>query len=133
MTMRAKIHELIKNLEPKLNKGDYVFTSTNDLSKIDLIEVICTFKEVEGVTIVLEKSKADLLGLSYQLVFSWITLNVQSSLSDVGLTAMISKELTHHNISCNVIAGFYHDHLFIQKEEGLKALDILVNLSSRSN
>ena len=87
------------------------------------------FKEKEGITLVLEQKYADLYKLSYDHVASWIVLNVHSSLEAVGLTALFSSELAKHRISCNVISAFYHDHIFVNKKDGKKALQILKQLS----
>ena len=90
-------------------------------------------KEDEGTTIIIEKSKADQLSLKYDFVASWITLIVHSSLSAVGLTAAFSTELAKNNISCNVIAGYYHDHIFVDKRDGVKAMKILESMTSNNN
>ena len=61
---------------------------------------------------------------------AWITLEVHSSLEAVGLTAAFSKQLADNMISCNVIAGYYYDHIFIpihKAEEALNLLDDLKN------
>jgi hypothetical protein len=78
---------------------------------------------------VIEKSKADELGFTYNYVAAWITLNVHSALESVGLTAAFSTALTQHNISCNVIAGFYHDHIFVDAKDATKAIEVITNLS----
>ena len=80
----------------------------------------------------LEQSKADELGLSYEYISSWISLKIHSSLDAVGLTAAFSTELTKYNISCNVVAGYYHDHIFVPEADAGAALVILKKLASTS-
>jgi hypothetical protein len=133
--MRAEtdLDKLIKGMTPKLNDGAYVFVTLKDVSQIDRNDTICEFKEEEGITVVIEKNKADLLKLDYEFVLSWITLMIHSSLEAVGLTAAISTALTNHNISCNVIAGYYHDHLFVSKQDSEKAVQVLIDLSKSTS
>ena len=123
------LNKLIKGLSPKLNDGEYVFTSIKNIELLNTSEVICTFKEKEGLTLVLERSRADQLGLRYNFIASWITLEVHSSLNAVGLTSLFTTELADNAISCNVIAGYYHDHIFVSTKDSLKTLEILNHLS----
>ena len=125
----SDLNKLIKGLSPKLNDGEYVFTSIKNIELLNTSEVICTFKEKEGFTLILERSRADQLGLRYNFIASWITLEVHSSLNAVGLTSLFTTELANHGISCNVIAGYYHDHIFVSTKDSLKALEILNYLS----
>jgi uncharacterized protein len=69
------------------------------------------------------------LQLSYSFVAAWITLTVHSSLEAVGLTATFSKALAENNISCNVVAAYYHDHIFVDAKDAAKAMKILHILS----
>ena len=132
--MKKKIGEtdlekLIANMEPVLNEGDYVFVTVSNTKKIPREITICEIKETEGITIVLSKSDADTIGLNYEYIAAWITLNVHSSLTAVGLTAAFSTELGNNGISCNIIAGYYHDHIFVDTKDKEKALKVLLAMS----
>lgn len=123
------LDKLIANLEPVLNEGEYVFVTVCDTEEIPRESTICEIKEKEGVTVIISKLEADALGLSYDYIASWITLNVHSSLEAVGLTAAFSTALGNNGISCNVIAGYYHDHIFIDIKDQKKALSVLQNMA----
>jgi hypothetical protein len=56
---------------------------------------------------------------------------IHSSLEAVGLTAAFSTVLSEAGISCNVIAAFYHDHIFVAAGDAEKAMAILVALSQK--
>ncbi len=129
MAGETDLAQLIKRMTPSLNKGDYVFATVKDISKINRNATICEFKEEEGVTLVIEKRKADELQLDYEYIAAWITLKIHSSLDAAGLTALFSTALAKNNISCNVIAGYYHDHIFVVKEDAQKAIQVLTDLS----
>ena len=126
------IKKLLKGMTPILNEGVYVFSTVKDISQIDRELPICEFKEKESTTIVIEKLEADKLGLSYEYIASWITLTIHSSLDAVGLTAIFSTALAESQISCNVIAGFYHDHIFVDTKDAEKAMDVLMALSKNA-
>jgi len=126
------LNKLLKTMKPKHNIGDYVFCVVNDLSSINIEEPILIFKEQEGNTIIIKKELADNLKLDYSFVAAWITLTVHSSLAAVGLTAAFSSALSKAGISCNVVAAFYHDHIFVDKKDAEKTIEILQRLSAES-
>jgi len=116
---------LLATMEPRLQEGDFVFCSVPLIDGVDLKEVVLFFREQEGVTLILRKEIADRLGFAYGFVAAWITLTVHSSLEAVELTAAFSKALAAAEISCNVVAGYYHDHIFVGKKEAGRAMDVL--------
>ena len=129
MSGNKNLTTLLKGLQPVLNTGVYVFATVSDFEKIGRKDTLFEFKEAEGITVVLEKNKAQALKLAYQFESAWITLKIHSSLEAVGLTAAFSSVLTTHQISCNVVAGYYHDHIFVDTKDAQKALEILTNLA----
>ncbi len=129
MAGEADLSNLIKHMTPKLNPGEYVFTSVKPGELVDASQAVCFFKEEEGRTLIFERREADRLNLAYDFVAAWITLQVHSSLEAVGLTAAFSSELARHRISCNVVAGYYHDHIFVKKSDQEKAITMLKRLS----
>jgi hypothetical protein len=72
-----------------------------------------TVVEKNTTTLVMSIEAARRAGLAVDLEMAWLTLAVQSSLEAVGLTAAFSKALGERGISCNVLAGFYHDHILV--------------------
>ena len=78
---------------------------------------------------IVPKPKADERNISYESVFRGITLTIHSSLDAIGLTAAFSNKLTEQRISANVIAGYYHDHIFVQSELAEKAIAALNELA----
>lgn len=129
MSEEKDLSNLLKSMNPKLNMGEYVFCSINDLSIVDIHKVISMIKEEEGITIIIERELADRLTLNYSYIASWITLTVHSSLEAVGLTAAFSKALSDNGISCNVVAGYFHDHIFVALEDTEVSMDILNRLA----
>ena len=120
---------LLKTMKPKINVGEYVFCTIIDSTYVNYHDTLLFFKEEEGNTVILLKEVADKLKLNYSFIASWITLTVHSSLNAVGLTAAFSKALSDEGISCNVVASFYHDHIFVDRKDTEKALDILNTFS----
>lgn len=130
MSGEKDLQQLLKTMKPEHNPGDYVFCKVENLEGISLIDIEMFFKEKEAITLILKKEIADTLQLDYSVIMSWITLTVHSSLEAVGLTAAFSKALSEQEISCNVVAAFYHDHIFVSKKDTEKAMEILSLFSS---
>ncbi len=129
MTGETNLDRLLKTMKPKLNIGEYVFCAVKDITSVGIKDTVLIFKEDEAITIIVKKEIADRLNLNYSFISSWITLTVHSSLEAVGLTASFSKALSESGISCNVVAAFYHDHIFVDKRDAEKAMTVLNRFS----
>lgn len=129
MTGEKNLEKLLKSIQPKHNEGEYVFCVVKNIANFDLNKIIMFFREEEEVTLILRKEDADEFNLEYSYIASWITLTVHSSLEAVGLTAAFSKSLSENNISCNVVAAYYHDHIFVNVKDTEAAMKALLKLS----
>ncbi|KXI27437.1 ACT domain-containing protein [Paraglaciecola hydrolytica] len=123
---------LLTSMSPSLAQDEYVFTTVTDV-KTALqtgISPKAMFVESEGTTLVLTVADTQLANLSFSGTYRCITLNVHSSLEAIGLTAAVSAALTKANISANVIAAYYHDHIFVPTDKAQAAMHALKSLTN---
>ena len=134
MTGIIELDELLKSMSPAMQDGDYVFcTVKGDYSHYAHLQPLASFSEEEGLTLILSAEVARRAQLSYEGTFKQITLTVHSSLEAVGLTAAVAAKLTAHGISANVVAAYYHDHIFVPTQRADDALSALNEFSMASN
>jgi uncharacterized protein len=124
------LQKLLQNLSPVLQDDIYVFCKV-DMLPMD-ITPLAVFREREGITLILPQLQAQARGYKYEGVFSWITLEVHSSLFSVGLTSAVSQALAKAGISANVIAAYHHDHIFVPYTRGKEAIALLNELSGNN-
>ena len=125
-----EINELLKTMSPALQSGEFVFsTVSGELSEYAHLNPLASFIETEGLTLILKIEEADKAQIAYEGKYSQITLTVHSSLEAVGLTAAVANKLTEKGISANVVAAYYHDHIFVQTEKAEEALLALQEFS----
>jgi hypothetical protein len=131
MSGEKDLHQLLRNMSPLLVAGEFIFCSFENSRYGDHAQLlpVASFAENEGLTLVIPRAKADQYALHYAAIFSCITLQVHSDLAAVGLTAAFATKLAKHGISANVIAGYYHDHIFVQQEYTQEALAALNELA----
>ena len=114
-----------RDIRPDLQAEQYVFAAGEPPPGVSPFALI---REDEGPTLILTRADADRTGLAYDYVAARITLRVNSALDGVGLTALFSRTLADAGISCNVIAGLAHDHLFVAWHQRAEALALLKRL-----
>jgi uncharacterized protein len=123
------LHALLAAIEPELRPGTFVFVVVNDEALLDALAPEATIREAEGLTAVVRREHADALGFRYDHLAAWITLSVHSALDAIGLTDAVSTALARAGLSCNVLAGYHHDHLLVPIDRAQDALEALSDLS----
>ncbi|WP_236700742.1 ACT domain-containing protein [Allosalinactinospora lopnorensis] len=130
-TAEHDLSRLLTGMEPELRPGAYVFARCAHRDPLPKgVRPVVTVAEDEALTVVCAKGEADAAGLAYDYVAGWITLRIHSALEAVGLTAAVSSTLAEAGVSCNVVAGYYHDHLFVSYEDGPRAVELLRELDA---
>ena len=123
---KKNLNKLLASISPRLLSGEFVFcTVQGKYGDYADLSPLATFIESEGLTLVITEENAIKANLSYESIFKCITLTVHSSLDAVGLTAAVSGKLAEKGISANVIAAYYHDHIFVQTEMAELAIKAL--------
>lgn len=123
---------LLESMEPVLKPGEFVFITSATMTWDDAaaLHPVSVFMEDEGMSLAIDRQTADEHHLAYDSVFRLISLHVHSSLDAVGLTAAFSKALATAGISANVVAAYYHDHIFVPTDKADEAIHILENLEA---
>lgn len=123
---------LQRHMAPELQPDTYVYCTFPDHQLPDGLDPLCTFREAEGLTAIVERSQAVRADIPHVFESRLITLTVHSSLNAVGFLALISNCLAKAGISCNAVAAYHHDHLFIPHERAEEALALLTELSQQA-
>lgn len=126
------LRQLLAHMRPVLNPGTYVFVASSPELQITTDQIIASIREEEGLSLVIPEALARSLGLPVAYAAAWITLQVQSDLAAIGFTAAFAKALGEAGISCNVIAGLRHDHLFVPAAQAELAMEVLRQLQVSS-
>ncbi|HEY0258212.1 MAG TPA: ACT domain-containing protein [Lacisediminihabitans sp.] len=130
MSGSTDLDAMLRDLEPILLEGEFVFVSVDASSaSVASPPSLATISEPEGMTLVMRREDADAASLHYDFVAGWISLTVHSALEAVGLTAAVSSALAAADISCNILAGYHHDHLLVPHDRIDQALEVLRRLS----
>jgi hypothetical protein len=130
MAGERDLGRLLAGMTPERVPGEYVFVVSPEPGVPAGLHPVATVGEDEGLTLVLTREEADSAGLRHDYLAARITLRVHSDLAAVGLTAAVSTRLAEAGISCNVIAGYHHDHLFVPAERAGEAMVTLRALGS---
>jgi hypothetical protein len=128
MEMRGEtnLKNLIAEMHPTLAESPYVFCTIDpETAPGGIINPLGTFREAEGISIIITQPQAVDADLPFDSTWACITLAVHSSLKAVGFLATVVDQLARAGISVNPVSGYYHDHLFVPWESRRNAIDLL--------
>ena len=131
MSGETDLRALLAGMAPTLDPERYVFLNLPSARYGDYpgLRPVAACSEREGLTLVAPLAEAEAAGLAYDGLFRRITLNVYSSLQAVGLTAAFATALAERGVGANVVAGFFHDHVFVAEHAADLAMDALQSLA----
>jgi uncharacterized protein len=128
MSGQTDILEVLKSLQVSCDDMEYGFGLIEN-KEINLDDqILGLFKEKEGLTVIAPRKYLETKEIKYDGMYAKLTIEAHTSLELVGLTAVLCKKLADNNISANVVAGYYHDHIFVQYDLRQKAIDVLSSL-----
>ncbi|MEO8241613.1 MAG: ACT domain-containing protein [bacterium] len=128
MTAISDLAVLLADMEPVLHDGEYGYACVAAVPAG--MRPFAVVAEAEGLTLV--APVAALAGIPHQGGWARISLTVVSDLAAVGLTAAVAAALSEAGISANVIAGYHHDHFFVQAARADDAMAALLALTGQS-
>ncbi|MBI2405634.1 ACT domain-containing protein [Candidatus Microgenomates bacterium] len=131
MTGQTDLSGVLKSLQVSCDNIEYGFASVKDKQINFDDQVLGTFKENEGLTIIAPREYFETNDIQYEGPYAKLTIEVHTSLELVGLTAILARKLAENQISANVVAGYFHDHIFVQYAVRQKAIEAINNLKEK--
>ncbi|TDR32750.1 ACT domain-containing protein [Hydromonas duriensis] len=129
----SNLPTLLRSMSPTLHDDVYAYCAAPHDFDLRTINFVGVFREVEGLTLIVSEAEAMRLELPIVFRCAWISLTVHSDLQAVGLTAAFAAALGKAGISCNVVAGVYHDHIFVPYALADAAMEALYHLQKDSS
>ncbi len=134
MSGETDLRTLLAGLSPRLDPEPYVFATLPPGAAIpEGIVPLATFAEAEGLSLVVAAAQWPVAIGQASAPYARLTMMVHSSLEAVGMTAAMATALTEAGISANVVAAYYHDHIFVpwdRRYDAMRAIEALAKTSA---
>lgn len=129
MSGLTDLQQLLATMTPVLSSEPYGIIALKAGETIPPgLSAFATIAEAEGLTLIAPSEALVAKGLEAGPPWARISLTVHSDLAAVGLTAAFATALGGEGISANVVAGYFHDHIFVQwtrRDDAVAALRAL--------
>jgi len=130
MSGQTNLSQVLRSLQISCDNVEYGFTTINDQTLPTDDQILGTFKETEGLTVIAITDYLQAKGMQFEGSYAKLTIEVRTSLELVGLTAVLASKLAENKISANVVAGYFHDHIFVQFGLRQKAIEAIESLKA---
>jgi hypothetical protein len=124
------LKQTLQSIKVICDDVEYGFASIEDEKLVSRDKVLATFHENGRLAVIAPKSYLDSMSIDNEGPYAKLTIDVNTSLELVGLTAVMATKLADHGISANFVATFYHDHVFVQYDLRQKTKDLLESLKN---
>lgn len=131
MTPITDLDVLLRQLSPRLDPERYAYAALPSSQPLGALTPIAIFEEAEGRSVIAPLMRLKDQGIEPVFICRRITLDVNSALQAVGLTAAVSQALAEAGVSANIVAALHHDHVFVPESQAGEALSVLKKLSDR--
>ena len=125
MSGEMDLAALLREMQPRLDAEPYGYGMIAAGAVPQGVAAFAVIVEAEGTTVVAPAAGLVRAGIAHQGHWARISLTVHSDLAAVGLTAAIAAALARDGISANVVAGYFHDHVFVQWDRRAAAMEAL--------
>jgi hypothetical protein len=122
------LNQTLKSIKVSCDDVQYGFASIDDETLVSRDNVLATFHENGRLAVIAPIEYLGSQNIDNEGPYAKLTIEVHTSLELVGLTAVMATKLAESGISANVVAAFYHDHVFVQYDLRHKATQLLESL-----
>ena len=124
----ADLKETLSSIKVSCDGIEYGFASIENNADIDRNKVLATFQENGRVALIASAEYLSAQKIEQEGPYAKLTIDIHTSLELVGLTAVLATKLADNGISANVVAAFYHDHVFVPYERKDEAVRLIESL-----
>ena len=126
------LQTLLRTMQPVLMDGAWGFVTVAKGKPLPKdVEPLMTYREAEGVTLILSEADLTKSGLMHAFFCRGISLQVNSSLYAVGFLATISETLAKAAMSINIVSAFHRDYIFVPHNRADEAVALLKKLAEK--
>ena len=126
-TGQTNLLKALSSVNVSCDEVEYGFATIPFEMEMEIVinDVLGTFKEAEGTTIIASKDYLSTKGIPFEGPFAKLTIDIHTSLELVGITALLTNKLAEIGLPGNVVAAYYYDHVFVQYDLRHKAIEAL--------